>query len=165
MVQTITTGTTRVTRTTHHDLSLGGRAGAVLIILLVCFATFLVAFTTSGWSGYRSSRTGLWESCSAISSGPSYHTATQVLMCLALIGLAVAVILVFLYLFAHTVSKYQVLLGLVIDSFITFALMLVAVIVYGASASNVSWSFGVACIATILCMCAAIVAAIQLARC
>ena len=40
-------------------------------------------------------------------------------MSLALLGLVIAVILIFLYLFAATVSKYQVLLGLVIDSFIT----------------------------------------------
>lgn len=91
--------------------------------------------------------------------------ATQVLMCLALVGLVVAVILTFLYLFVTNISKYQVLLGLVIDSFITFALMLVGIIVYGVRFDDLYWSYGVAVISTILCLCAAIVAAIQLARC
>jgi len=40
-------------------------------------------------------------------------------MSLALVGVVVIVILVFLYLFATGISKYQVLLGLVITSFIT----------------------------------------------
>ena len=262
--RTVTTTVPASTRVTHHDLSLHGRAGAILILILICLVTFIVAFSTAGWRQSRGgsySHHGLWESCNRGGGGslflllmglyyrmsmihllvfmlrlrhhasghypcpanvlppclipcllnrisihtlysslyifsvtncklvvcqqrlknrkpgqpainlncragtnisvlaghtnPAIHaiqyrikipvneiniamtfyqymcslnsplcitisdTATQVLMCLALVGLVVAVILIFLYLFAQTVSKYQVLLGLTIDSFIT----------------------------------------------
>ncbi|KAF6026013.1 hypothetical protein EB796_015672 [Bugula neritina] len=165
-VTTVSTGARVTQRTTHHDLSLHGRAGAILILILLCFLTFLISFTTSGWKTRLSdscgTHRGLWEQCQAISSSYGYHLTTQILMSLALVGVVVIVILVFLYLFATGISKYQVLLGLVITSFITFTLLLIAVIVFGVNVSYLGWSYGVACVSTILCLAAAIVAAMQL---
>ena len=69
MVRTVTTGATVTTRTTTHDLSLHGRAGAILILILVCFVTFLIAFTTAGWSKGFGLTVGLWQTCRSFTTG------------------------------------------------------------------------------------------------
>ena len=64
--RTVTTTVPASTRVTHHDLSLHGRAGAILILILICLVTFIVAFSTAGWRQSRGgsySHHGLWESC------------------------------------------------------------------------------------------------------
>lgn len=89
-VTTVSTGARVTQRTTHHDLSLHGRAGAILILILLCFLTFLISFTTSGWKTRLSdscgTHRGLWEQCQAISSSKTcYINVTALLLFLLLI--------------------------------------------------------------------------------
>ncbi|XP_067931253.1 uncharacterized protein [Watersipora subatra] len=138
---------------------------ALFMLLIATLISCIIAFFTSGWVLESSFRHGLWEQCWISLPTLGYFIATQVFMSLALTGIVTGIILMALYLFHHSVDKNRILFGLVIDTFVTFALMLIAIIVFGVKVgSYASWSYGIAVVSTVLCLASAILAVVKLAR-
>jgi len=55
--------TVQVVRTTTHDLSITGRAGAISFVLLVTLVTFIAAIAAAGWAKDGRYQWGLWQKC------------------------------------------------------------------------------------------------------
>lgn len=153
-------------QTATHGVIERGKQGQVLLLLLICLGTFIIGFTTSGWQRSGGHRNGLWESCAPIKSVPVYHVATQVLMCLSLIGLVFAIILALVYLLVHGLARHATSVALVAISVITTILMCIGLTVYGTQVRDaVHWSFGVTAVSNILCLIASVATIMQFAAC
>lgn len=160
-----------------HTISFRGKAGIIFALLAGSLTLFVVAFSTVSWvkSNEGGRQEGLWENCTCTKvSGDDSRYAVQALLCIGLIGLLIALLLITIYLCLHTVSKNSTIIALVCVCFISFTFMLIAFIIYGIQLANrmwkdneqlnLSWSYVVSVLSSVLCFAAGVVSIIQMRK-
>ncbi|KAK2190271.1 hypothetical protein NP493_79g01017 [Ridgeia piscesae] len=177
MPTTSTITLTTSSGTSTHVISLtSGITAGFFWCTLAGFVFYIVAFSTVGWytdtQKGGSQHIGLWQSCtcgthSAFDSG--WFHATRAMMVIALIGFCLVVILCFIYMFLHSISKNLVIYAFTGLSFASVLFMLIGIIVFGSKIGdgyrgNVSYSFVFAIFSMMLCFAAGVLSCMQIWR-
>ncbi|KAI0213041.1 hypothetical protein LSAT2_001971 [Lamellibrachia satsuma] len=160
----VTTTTTRTTNMAVHTISFRGLAGSIFVTLALSCLLYVIGFSTTAWSVRGNSYIGLWMSCTC---GSHYHVndwmrAVQAMITIGLVGLLIAMILVCIYMCVHTVSKNTTIIALVVVCLLSSLFMLIGFVIYGTKSQDLSWSFIVTVIASILCLLAGILSILQM---
>ncbi|KAK2191439.1 hypothetical protein NP493_53g13006 [Ridgeia piscesae] len=160
----VTTTTTRTTSMAVHTISFRGLAGGIFITLALACVLYVIGFSTTAWSITGHSYRGLWLSCSCYSQNrvEDWFRAVQAMITIGLIGLLLGMILVCVYMCVHTISKNTTIIALVVICFLSAIFMLIGFVIYGTKADDLSWSFIVTVIASILCLLAGILSILQM---
>ncbi|CAH1794968.1 unnamed protein product [Owenia fusiformis] len=147
-----------------HTISFKGISGGIFFCLALALVLYVVGFATTGWTIVLNSHFGLWESCvcGRAPSGADWFRAVQAMIIIGHVGLVACMICVFIYMCVHAVNKTNTILALTIICFVTVLFMLVGFIVYGAKATNVSWSFVLCVVGGIFTLIAGVLSVVQM---
>jgi hypothetical protein len=153
-----------------HTISFRGKAGAIFVILCVAIVLFLVAFISHGWAFNETTRLrlGLWEECTCqlTKETDKWFNAVRGMLSVGLLALFIAFLLISIYMCVHTVSKNSTIIALVCVCFLAAVFMIIGFIIYAVEitndGNNLSWSFALCVLSSVLCLIAGIISVVQL---
>lgn len=147
-----------------HTISFRGTAGAIFMLLVTACLFYVVGFATEGWDVTGSRNIGLWRICSCGENNmdDDWFHAVQSMITLGLFGLAIAMILICLYMCVHNISKNSTIIGLVVVCFLSVVVMLIGFIIWGVKMENPHWSFGLCVIGAFFTVLSGVLSFVQL---
>jgi len=145
------------------------RMAILFSVLASAMILYSVGFVTTSWSCKDNKHSGLWQECAAGErpQGSNWLISARVFASLGLVAVAVAFILITIYMIDGVLQKSIVSLFLALISLTAGVFIIVSVTVYGVHSNpkgKLSWSFYSALLSGLLCIQAGIVSVVQMCR-